>query len=117
MRCDHRPMTAPGLPTVDPRDVGDGDLLLDVRETDEWEAGRAPSAVHLPMSELVARLDEVPVGRPVAVVCRSGHRSAQVTAYLAAQGRDARNVDGGMAAWQALGLPMEAEPGRTPRVV
>ena len=105
----------PQPPTVDPREVGE-DLLLDVREDDEWAAGRAPSAVHLPMSQLVARLDEVPADRPVAVVCRSGHRSAQVTAYLVAQGRTARNVDGGMLAWSQLGLPLEAEPGVPPRI-
>ena len=106
----------PTLPTVDPREVGD-DLLLDVREDDEWSAGRAPAAVHLPMSELVERLAEVPADRPVAVVCRSGHRSAQVTAYLVAQARSARNVDGGMAAWARLGLPLEAEAGAAPRIV
>ena len=103
------------LPTVDPREVGD-DLLLDVREDDEWAAGRAPGAVHLPMSELVARLAEVPADRPVAVVCRSGHRSAQVTQYLLAQGRTARNVDGGMSAWARLGLPLEAGPGVVPSI-
>ena len=108
-------MTSP-LPTVDPRGIGD-DLLVDVREDDEWAAGRAPGAVHLPMSSLPARLVELPEDRPVAVVCRSGHRSAQVTAYLVAHGRSARNVDGGMAAWAALGLPMEADAGHEPRVV
>ena len=62
-------MTGADLPTVDPTEVGD-DLLLDVREDDEWEAGRAPGAVHLPMSQLQARLAEVPADRPVAVVCQ-----------------------------------------------
>ncbi len=108
-------MTPSALPTVDPRSVGD-DLLLDVREPDEWAAGRAPSAVHLPMSQLPGRLAEVPADRPVAVVCRSGHRSAQVTAYLLAHGRQARNLDGGMTAWVQQGLPLEAEPGVEPRI-
>ncbi len=108
-------MPAAALPTVDPRQVGD-DLLLDVREDDEWAAGRAPGAVHLPMSQLPARLDELPEGRPVAVVCRSGHRSAQVTAYLLGQGRQARNVEGGMLAWAACGLPVEADPGVRPSI-
>lgn len=93
------------VPAVDPREIGD-DLLLDVREDDEWRAGHAPEAVHVPMSELLARLGELPAGRPLAVVCRSGHRSAQVTAYLVAHGVPARNVAGGMLAWQALGLPL-----------
>lgn len=107
-------MTAP-LPTVDPREVGD-DLLLDVREDGEWQAGRAPAAVHVPLSQLVARLGELPTDRPLAVVCRSGHRSAQATAFLVGQGWSARNVDGGMLAWEALGLPMTGEPGADPYV-
>jgi rhodanese-related sulfurtransferase len=108
-------MTGADLPTVHPTAVGD-DLLLDVREDDEWEAGRAPGAVHMPMSQLPARLAELPPDRPVAVVCKSGGRSAQVTAYLVANGRQARNVDGGMLAWQRLGLPLEAEPGVEPAI-
>ncbi len=103
-------MSAPGpLPTVDPRETG-ADALLDVREDDEWAAGHAPQAVHVPMSAFLERLGEVPEG-PLAVVCRSGHRSAQVTQYLLAQGRTARNVDGGMLAWQALGLPVVVDGG------
>ena len=107
-------MTSP-LPSVDPREVGD-DVLLDVREDDEWAAGRAPGAVHLPMSQFVARYDELPAEGRLAVVCRSGHRSAQVTAYLLDRGREARNVDGGMLAWSQLGLPLEAGPGAAPRI-
>ena len=95
-------------PEVDPREIGD-DLLLDVREDDEWAQGRAPGAVHVPLSQFLARLDEVPTDRPIAVVCRVGGRSAQATAFLRAQGLPARNVTGGMLAWQALGLPLEGD--------
>ncbi len=109
-------MTTPDLPTVRVTDIGD-DLLLDVREDDEWVAGRAPGAVHVPMSQLPARLAEVPTDRPVAVVCKLGGRSAQVTAYLLANGRRARNVEGGMAQWQRRGHPREAEPGVEPKIV
>jgi len=108
-------MTTSDLPCVRVTDVGD-DLLLDVREDDEWAAGRAPSAVHLPMSQLQARLAEVPTDWPVAVVCKVGGRSAQVTAYLLANGRQVRNVEGGMAEWQRRGLPLEAEPGVEPQI-
>jgi len=104
------------LPEVDPREVGD-DLLLDVRDDDEWAAGRAPGAVHLPLGSLPARLSEVPTDRPVAVVCRGGGRSARATAFLVAQGVQARNVAGGMHDWQAHGLPLEADPGVAPRVI
>lgn len=87
-------------------------LLLDVREDDEWQAGRAPAAKHLPLATLdpwtVAR------DRPVIVVCRSGNRSGQATRVLADAGHDARNLTGGMQAWAAAGLPVvrgDGEPG------
>jgi rhodanese-related sulfurtransferase len=102
------------LPEIGPRDVGDT-FLLDVREPDEWSAGRAPGALHIPLSQLVQRLDEVPADQPLAVVCRVGGRSAQATAFLRAQGRPATNVAGGMLAWQAAGLPLEGD-GPAPHV-
>ena len=114
-RCDDLAVTPPDVPSVDPRDVGD-DVLLDVREQDEWDAGHAPGAVHVPLSEFVERLPEVPADRAVAVVCRSGHRSESATAFLVAQGRSARNVEGGMLTWAALGLPVEAAGGRPARI-
>lgn len=109
-------VTASGVPTVAPGEIPPAATLLDVRETPEWVGGHAPEAVHLPMSELVARLAEVPPG-PIAVVCKVGGRSAQVTAYLARQGHDVVNVGGGMLAWEAEGRPMVAEGAGPPRVV
>ena len=96
------------LPQVDPREVGD-DLLLDVREPDEWAAGRAPGAVHLPLQQLPDRIAELPADRAVAVVCRMGGRSEQATAFLLQQGFSVRNVAGGMQSWAALGLPLEGD--------
>ena len=98
-------VNGPSIPTVAPADVSDAATLLDVREDEEWAAGHAPDAVHLPMSSLPARLADVPPG-PLAVVCRVGGRSAQVTAYLLAQGHDAVNVGGEMLAWEAEGRPL-----------
>jgi rhodanese-related sulfurtransferase len=97
------------LPTVDPATLDvDEVLLLDVRELPEWQSGHAPTAVHLPMSEIAERVDEVPRDRTVACICRSGNRSAQVTAWLLAQGYDARNLVGGMQRWAAAGRPVVA---------
>ncbi len=106
----------PELPEVAPSQIGD-DVLLDVREDDEWAAGHAPGALHIPLGQLVARLDELPGDQPVAVVCRGGGRSAQATAYLLGQGRDVRNVAGGMKAWAASGLPLERPDGGPATVV
>lgn len=100
------------LPSVRPGQTGD-DLLLDVREQHEWDEVRAPGAVHVPLYELPGRLDDVRArvgGGRVSVICHLGGRSAQATAFLLAQGVSARNVDGGMDAWQAAGLPVETGP-------
>lgn len=95
--------------TIGVDEVRDDDHLLDVREDDEWAEGRAPAAVHVPLMEVPARVGELPADRRIAVVCRVGGRSAQATAYLAAQGYDAVNVEGGMLAWQAAGKPLEGD--------
>lgn len=106
------------MPTVPVGDLKGGDFLLDVREDEEWRAGHAAGALHIPMSEFVARYGELTEAAPqdgrVHVICRSGARSAQVTMYLAQRGIEAVNVDGGMAAWEASGRPVvngQGQPG------
>ena len=67
--------------------VDDDAYLLDVREPDEWAAGHAPGAHHVPMMEIPARMAEIPTDQDVVVVCRSGGRSGQVVSYLTGNGR------------------------------
>jgi len=91
-----------------------GAWLLDVRESDEWEAGHSAAAHFLPMSQLQARVEEVPSDVPVLVICRSGGRSAAVTNALRQAGYDATNVAGGMQGWRAAGgdvLRSDGAPG------
>jgi rhodanese-related sulfurtransferase len=108
----------PQVPEVSAAEVRDDMLVLDVREDDEWAAGHVPDAVHLPMMQIPHRLAEVPADRDIAVVCRVGSRSAQVVAYLQANGIDrVRNLGGGMYAWQEAGRPMVSEDGHDPRVL
>jgi rhodanese-related sulfurtransferase len=83
-----------------------GALLLDVREDDEWAAGHAPQAVHIPMSSLTGRTAEIPTDRTVICVCHVGGRSAVVTDALNRAGWQAVNLTGGMNAWEAAGLPV-----------
>jgi rhodanese-related sulfurtransferase len=100
------------VPTVTVSDVTDGAFLLDVRDPDEWEAGHAPEATHVPMMELPDRVGELPDDRDIVVVCRVGSRSAQVVAYLMAHGRNrVANLDGGMFAWHAAGRPVVSTDG------
>jgi rhodanese-related sulfurtransferase len=106
--------------TVRPLAVADlldrGALLVDVREPHEWQAGHAPRARHIPLGQLTVRLHELPAGRPVVTVCRSGRRSARAAALLARDGREAHNLAGGMHAWASAGLPVVAKGGRPGRV-
>lgn len=97
------------MPEVTVTELADDALLLDVREDDEWAAGRAPGAVHIPMTQLPARLDDLPDADPLLVICRSGGRSARVVAWLAGNGFDAVNVAGGTLAWAAAGKPLVAD--------
>lgn len=87
-------------------------LLLDVREPQEWQAGHAPQARHIPLGQLESRLAELPRDRQIIAVCRSGRRSALATQQLAAGGYDAINLTGGMTAWAAADLPVVAGRGR-----
>lgn len=97
--------------------VAAGALMVDVREDDEWMAGHAPEAVHLPMGEVVDRMHELPVGRTIVCMCRVGGRSGSVALHLAGSGYDVRNIAGGMQAWAAEGLPVVDSSGVPGRVI
>jgi len=104
-------------PEIDPAEahrlVSAGEAwLLDVREPDEWAAGRAPGAVHVPLGALPVRAGELPRDRVVVAVCRSGNRSRVATGLLGSLGLDARNLRGGMRDWAAAGLPVERDGGQ-----
>ncbi|WP_406411370.1 rhodanese-like domain-containing protein [Streptomyces sp. NBC_01614] len=88
-------------------------VLLDVREKPEWRAGHAPGAVHAPLTGLIAgaALPSAVQGRPLVVICRSGHRSQQAATLLADRGAEAVDVKGGMNAWAAAGYPVVDERG------
>jgi rhodanese-related sulfurtransferase len=89
-----------------------GAMLLDVREADEWQAGHAPVAVHLPMSTISGRAGELPTDRQIICVCHLGQRSAMVADALRRAGWDAVNLSGGMESWAAAGLPVVDHLGR-----
>jgi rhodanese-related sulfurtransferase len=96
------------VPSVDVSALPAGAVVVDVREDDEWQAGHIDGALHVPLMTLPTQLDAIPRDVPVAVVCRVGGRSAQAVQFLVQNGIDAVNVDDGMLAWAAAGLPMVA---------
>ena len=104
------------VPEIEAGAVPADAYLLDVREQDEWLAGHAPDAVHIPMTQIQGRVEEVPSDQRIYVVCRVGGRSLQVAAWLNQLGRDAINVGGGMQSWASASRPMVSETGQEPFV-
>jgi len=80
-------------------------LLVDVREPNEFAAFRAEGAALLPLSTFLLRYRELPRDRPLLMICQTGARSGQATAFLLANGwTDVVNVSGGTLAWERAGL-------------
>jgi rhodanese-related sulfurtransferase len=93
--------------------LGDGETqLVDVRRSDEHEAGRIAGAVHIELDRLPAEAGSLDRGRPIVFYCRSGSRSAMATDAFRASGYDAYNMAGGLEAWVESGLPIEPAGGR-----
>ncbi len=87
--------------------VSNGALLLDVREPAEYAAVHARNAILMPLGEVSSRLKEIEAykDKPIAVICRSGHRSAKAVALLQEAGfTQVSNVQGGTNAWEQAGL-------------
>ena len=107
------------VPFVPAQDVPQDAVVLDVREDDEWVHGHIDGATHIPMGDVPARLDDLPEGDPLYVICRSGGRShnaamlAQQAGYAECynvlegfegdkDGSGHRSTTGG---WRHAGLP------------
>ena len=93
-----------------------GALLLDLRAQDEWDAGHAPLALHVPAGKLAERVPKLPKGRELVLVCRSGGRSRAHAELLAAKGVRVAYVSGGMRAWAKAGLGVITSGDRPGRV-
>jgi rhodanese-related sulfurtransferase len=103
-----------GFKEVDAHHVSEiaalGAHLVDVRTEAEVAQGVIEGAIHIPLHLLPLRAADIPQDKPVVIYCRSGARSAQACAFMAAQGYDnMHNLSGGIMAWarsgQALSLP------------
>lgn len=102
-------MTPSPVPEVEPVELAaelrgpNAPMLLDVREDEEREISVLEGDVHIPMAELLDRLDELDRTANMVVYCRTGNRSARVTAYLLARGfTNVRNLAGGINEWARL---------------
>lgn len=98
-------------------ELGPDAVILDVREDYEWEAGHVAGALHIPLEQLPARLDELDPDVDLNVICRTGGRSFRATTWLGQNGYSVFNVVGGMGAWFEDGKDMVSDNGETPRVL
>jgi len=85
--------------------------VVDVRWDSEWEKGRIPGSVHLPLGHLDERLEELPRDRPLILSCASGARSGIAAGLLQAHGiQEVANLEGGFDRWKAENRPVAGEP-------
>ncbi len=85
-----------------------GIFLVDVRTVEEWNEVRVPGVPLIPLDELEERLDEIPKGEEIVVICRSGNRSKQGAAILTEAGfTQVVSMQGGIKEWKAAGYPVE----------
>lgn len=83
-------------------------ILIDVRESWEFNGGHARGAKNIPLSQLGRRLHEIPGDRDVLLICQSGHRSVSAAHLLLRQGiTRVTNVSGGTAVWRMHELPLD----------
>lgn len=88
-------------------DGGDS-VMVDVRRKDEWLDGHVKGAIHIPVDEVLNRIDELPQGKNLLFICAAGVRSALACEMAAAMGRPPErlfNVEEGTPTWIERNLP------------
>jgi len=86
-------------------------VVLDVRETGEFQGGHIARAINIPLGQVASRSQELKKfkERPVIICCASGARSARAAAILRKEGfTSVRNLAGGISSWRSHNLPIES---------
>ncbi|MBU0752466.1 MAG: rhodanese-like domain-containing protein [Gammaproteobacteria bacterium] len=84
-------------------------VLVDVRETQEWDRGHIAGSRHIALGQIGKRLHELEKfkSKPVIVVCASGNRSSSACGALKRAGfEQVFNLSGGIGAWSDANLPV-----------
>jgi len=88
--------------------LASGARLFDVRETNEYEEGHVPGAVHIALGTVPDRVLEFRGEGVTYVICRSGARSMKACEFLSEQGLEVVNIAGGTLDWIAGGRAVVA---------
>ena len=90
------------------RESGAAPVVIDVRTPAEYASGHIPGAVNIPFDQVAQRIAEINAPRGVALYCMVGPRARKGESELLAAGYEkVFHLEGGLAAWQAAGLPVE----------
>ncbi len=90
------------------REAGAAPTVIDVRTPEEYASGHIPGAVNIPFDEVAKRIADVDAPHGVALYCMVGPRARKGEAALLEAGYETVfHLEGGLAAWQAAGLPVE----------
>ena len=87
-----------------------GTVIVDVREDKEYQSGHIPDSIHIPLSALNGRVDELNKYKDKHIIlsCRSGSRSGRACSILKKHGfENVHNLSGGVMAWEKENLPMK----------
>jgi len=83
-------------------------VVVDVRRLDEWVTGHVQEAIHIPVDDMLNRVDELPADKNLLFICAAGVRSALACEMAAAMGRPSErlfNIEEGTQAWIDKNLP------------
>lgn len=88
---------------------GEKFTFVDVRESYEYREGHIDKSILIPLDQLAFKAKDIPTGKPIVVVCRSGNRSSVAVNMLQRAGvTNVLNLKGGMIAWARQGLPVKS---------
>jgi hydroxyacylglutathione hydrolase len=112
-RTEERPVRR--IELIDPDELAkrlkgpEAPLVLDVRNAAEYAGEHIPDSLHIPYGEIAARLDELPLERPLATICRGGKRSGLAASILQREGfAEVVHVGQGVGTWRDGGHPVES---------
>ena len=97
--------------------IADGAVLIDIREPNEWQAGHAPMATHIPIGELGAAAQGLSTADALIFICRSGRRSDQAVGARVRPRVKPHNHTGGLQAWELAGGAVVRDDGSTGMVI
>ncbi|MDP6102783.1 MAG: rhodanese-like domain-containing protein [Dehalococcoidia bacterium] len=86
-------------------------VVIDVRQSDEWASGHVTGAIHIPVDDVLARIEELPAEKDLLFICAMGVRSGLACEMAAAMNLDTDrlfNIEEGVPAWIQKNLPTES---------